>query len=76
MWKEIKKKKIKARVNKDIRKIIESEEVFFKPVRVCNFWNNNYIEYESNGDENKTLSIKQYFHGIKLYLKNIIVNPQ
>ena len=53
MWKEIKKKKIKARVNKDIRKIIESEEVFFKPVRVCNFWNNNYIEYESNGDEKK-----------------------
>ena len=30
-----------------------------KPVRVNNFWSNNYIEYESNGDMNKTLSDKK-----------------
>ena len=25
-----------------------------------NFWSNNYIEYESNGDENKILSIEEH----------------
>ena len=24
------------------------------------FWNNNFNEYESNGDKNKNLSIKEY----------------
>ena len=32
----------------------------YKPVRVNNFWSNNYIEYESNGDRNKTLSVEEY----------------
>ena len=41
----------------------------YKPVRVGNFWSNNYIEYESNGERNKTLSIKEYH--IKPYLKDI-----
>ena len=28
-----------------------SEEDYYKPERVNKFWNNNYIEYESNGDK-------------------------
>ena len=45
-----------------------------KPIRVYTFWSNNYIEYERNGDRNKTLSIKKYLKEIKPYLKNIINN--
>ena len=36
----------------------EEEENYCKPVRVGNFWSNNYLEFESNGDRNKTLSIE------------------
>ena len=27
---------------------------YYKLIRVGNFWNNNYIEYESRGNRNKT----------------------
>ena len=49
---------IKDRIIRDTRNLCEHEgEVYYKPVRIGNFWSNNYIEYESNGDRNKTLSI-------------------
>ena len=35
---------------------------------------NNYIEYESNGDRNKKLSVDEYLNKIRSYLKNIINN--
>ena len=41
-----------------------------KPVRVSNFWSKNYIEYESNGDRNKTLLVKEYLNKISPYLKD------
>ena len=54
--KAIKKKKIK-----DITNLFEHEEEdYYKPVRVGNFWNNNYIECESNGEE--TLLIEEYLN--------------
>ena len=31
----------------------------------------NYVEYKSNGDRNKTLSIKKYLDKTKPYLKDI-----
>ena len=31
---------------------------YHKPVRVSNFWSISYIEYESNDDKNKTLSVE------------------
>ena len=36
---------------RDIKNLFgnEEEENYHKPVRVSNFWINNYIEYESNG---------------------------
>ena len=40
-----------------IKKLFEQEEDFGKPVRLGKFYNNNCIEYESNGDRNKTLSV-------------------
>ena len=66
-------KAIKDIILRDIRNLCENEEeeLYCKPVRISNFWSNNYIEYESNGDINKTLSVK-----IKIipYLKDIINN--
>ena len=35
---------------------------------------NNYIEYESKGDRNRTLSVKKYLNKIRPYLKYIINN--
>ena len=63
-------KVIKYRIVRDINTLFEQqEEDFYKPVRVVTFWNNNYIEYESSGDRNKNLSVKEYFNEIKPYLK-------
>ena len=56
---------------KDIRNLFEHEEEK-DYYRVGNVWSNNYIEYESNGDRNKTLSIEEYLNKIRLYLKYII----
>ena len=30
----------------------KEEENYYKPVRINNFWINNYIEYKRNGDKN------------------------
>ena len=45
-------------------------EIYYKPVRVGNFWSNNYIEYENNGDRSKTLSIEEYLKKIRPFLKD------
>ena len=52
----------------------KEKENYYKPVKVSNFWSNNYIEYESNGDRNKTLSVEEYLNKIRPYLKDIINN--
>ena len=46
---------------RDFKNLFEQEEVHcYKLVRIGNFWNNNSIKHESNGDKNKTLSIIKY----------------
>ena len=66
---------VKNRIIRDIRSLFENEEEYYKPVRVGNLWSNNYIEYESNSDKYKTLSVEEYIlHNIRLYLKDIINN--
>ena len=37
---------------------------------------NNYSEYESNVDRNKTLSVEEYLHKTRPYLKDTINNLQ
>ena len=49
----------------------KEEKKFYKPVRVKNFQSNHYIEYKSNGDENKILLVEEYFNKIWPYLKDI-----
>ena len=68
-------KGIKDIVLRNIEKIFEyekEEENYYKPVRVNNFWSNNYIEYKSKGDKNKILSVEEYLDKIRPYLKDII----
>ena len=52
----------------------EEEENYSKPVRVSNFWSNNYIEFESNSGTNEILSVEEYLNKIRSYLKDIIKN--
>ena len=68
-------KAIKDRILRDFKNLFEQEgkENYYKPVRVGNIWSNNYIEYESNGDRNKT-SVEEYLNKIKPYLRDIINN--
>ena len=57
-------KTIKDRILRYTKNLFEHkvEENYYKPVRVRNFWSNNYIEYENNNDRNKTLSIEEYLN--------------
>ena len=50
----------------------ESEEYYYEPVKTGAVLNNNYIEYQSNGDKDKVLSVKEYLDMIRQYLSNII----
>ena len=65
-------KAIKIRIIRYIRNLSEHEEDYYKSVRVGNFWSNYYVEYESNSDRNKTLSVEEYLNNIRPYLKGII----
>ena len=46
---------IEEKIVRDSRDLCEHEEEedYYKPVRVDNFWSNNYIEYESNSYRKK-----------------------
>ena len=47
-------------------------EYYYKPIRTNSSFNDNYIQYESKGDKNNTLSIKEYLNMIKPNLTDII----
>ena len=52
------------------------ENYYYKPIRLGNFLNNNYIAYESNGDRIKTMLVKAYLKEIKPYLRDTIIDLQ
>ena len=56
--------------------LFKQEDDYYKLTRVGNFWYNNYIEYESNSDKNRNLSLDEYLNKIKPYLRNIIIDLQ
>ena len=67
-------KRIKDIVFKNIKNLFEKEkeeENYQKPVTVNNFQSNNHIEYKSNGDRNKMLSVDEYLNKLRSYLKDI-----
>ena len=52
--------------------LFKQQEDNYKPVRIGNAFSSNYIDYKSNADKDKTLSIKDYLDEIKPYLSDII----
>ena len=56
----------------EIKKSIYGLKDNFKPYKFTSSFNSNYVEYRSDGDEDKNSSFKEYFHEIRQYLSNII----
>ena len=56
----------------DLRFLLDLEKDHYKPVKTISDFNNYHIQYESIGDKNKNLSIKEYIDIIKSYLSDII----
>ena len=70
---KLKRKKIGKSFYKPARNnLFEPEKDYYKSVKIGNAFSSNYIEYENNGDKDKTLSIKHYLDGIKPYFSDII----
>ena len=49
---------IKDRTNREIKNFFEQQEDYYRPVIVENFYSNNYIKIEGDGDRDGTLSIR------------------
>ena len=65
---------IKYRGIRDLRDLFDlsiSEE-YYKPIIVKSASNNNYIQYESKGDKDKILTIREYLNMIRPYLLDMI----
>ena len=60
------------KIIRDLRALYEPEEDYYKPQKVKGAFDDDYIEYESNGDKGKLLSIEEYLNMIKPHLRNII----
>ena len=74
-------KGIKDIIPRNIKNVFEyqkKEVNYYKPVRLNTFWSSNIkvkhinVEYKSNDDRNKTLSVEEYLDKIRPYLKDII----
>ena len=52
---------------RDVRNLFDLsiDEDYYKPIKTNDAFNGNYIEYESKGDKDKTLSIKEYLNMIR-----------
>ena len=62
---------------RDIKTLfLQEEEYYCKAVIISNVMNNDQIEYESNSDRNKNVSVKEYLNVIKPYLKDMIIDLQ
>ena len=64
----------KYRGKRDLRDLFDSSisEDYYKPIIVKSAHDNNYIQYESKGDKDKTLTISQYLNMIRAYLVDMI----
>ena len=56
---------------KDLFDLSVSED-YYKPIVINNAFNNNYIQYESKGDKDKILTIREYLNTIRPYLVDMI----
>ena len=67
--------------NSDEDKILRDFDFIFdpgkdhhEPKKTASAFNNNYIQYESMGDKDENLSVKEYIDAIRSYLSDIINN--
>ena len=62
--KKINDRLIKYRIIRDIWTLFERQEEkdYYKPKRISNLWSDNYIEYERNGDKNRSLTLDEYLN--------------
>ena len=65
---------IEYRRIRDVKNLVDLsiDEYYYKPIKTNDAFYSKYIEYESKGDKDKTLSIKEYLNMIRLYLIVII----
>ena len=65
---------IEYRGIRDVKNVFDLsvDENYYKPIKTNDTFNSIYIEYESKGDRNKTLSIRKYLNLIRPYLRDII----
>ena len=59
---------------KDISDLFDlsASEDYYKPIIVKSAFNNNYMQYQSKGDKDKILTIREYFDTIRSYLVDMI----
>ena len=59
---------------RDVRNLFDLpiDEDYYKTIKTNDAFNRNYIEHESSGDKDKTLTIKEYLTMIKPYLSDMI----
>ena len=64
--------KVSDTIIRDLRALYESNEDYYEPKKIKSAFHDNYVEYESNVDKDKRLSIEEYFNMIRPYLSNTI----
>ena len=60
------------KIIKYLRALYESNEDYYESEKINGTFNDNYVEYESNGDKDKRLSIEEYLDMIRPYSSKII----
>ena len=60
------------KIIRELTALYEPEEDYYKPQKVKDAFGGDYIEYKSNGDKDKILSIEEYLNMIRPYLSRII----
>ena len=65
---------IEYRGIRDVENLLNqlTDDDYYKPIKTKGAFNGNYIEYESRGDKNKKLSVKEYLCMIIPYLRDMI----
>ena len=62
------------KILRDLDFTFDREKDHYKPKKTVGAFNNNYIQYESIGDKDKYLSIKEYIDIIRPYFSDILNN--
>ena len=60
------------KILRDLDFAFDREKDHYEPKKTVDVFNNNYIQYESIGDTDKTLTIKEYLDMIRPYQSDIM----